>query len=150
DAGSVVTCRFIHRFDTSGVHTLRVSAVNVTPADWNLSNNSLDGSIAIGGERPIQYQVQAQETSWVFVHHIDAWANWPSGPQDLLVDERQVGWQQSRTFDGSFDGRLNFPIASLDMVDSTDGNIITSEHFTNLDAANSWGDDTNGGACAFF
>ena len=150
DAGGVVTCRFIHRFDAAGMHTLRVSAVNVTPADWNLSNNELDGSISIGGEKQIQYQVQAQESSWVFMRHIDAWANGTSTPRDLVVDESQHGWSQSRSFSGSFDGRLSFPIASLDMVDSTDGTIITATHLTNLDAANTWGDDVNGGACAFF
>jgi hypothetical protein len=47
DAAGTVTCQFSHVFTETGSHTIRVSATNVTPGDWDLSNNSASTSIEV-------------------------------------------------------------------------------------------------------
>lgn len=47
DAGSHAVCMFSHVFAQTGTHTLEVSAEDVTPGDWDLSNNSATRPIAI-------------------------------------------------------------------------------------------------------
>lgn len=47
DAGDSVSCAFSYRFATAGTHNIEVVAANVTPADWDTSNNSATGSINI-------------------------------------------------------------------------------------------------------
>ena len=47
DAAGSVTCLFSYKFASTGNHTIQVSASNVVPADWDSSNNSSSGSIAI-------------------------------------------------------------------------------------------------------
>jgi hypothetical protein len=47
DAGGVVSCAFVHAFDNAGTYTVQVAATNVTPADWDMSNNSASTSITI-------------------------------------------------------------------------------------------------------
>ena len=149
DAGGVVSCRFITRIDQAGTHALKVTAANVVPTDANLANNSMESSIQIGGDRPIAYQVQASEVAHAYVHHIDAWATYPSATQDLLVDETQNDWSQSRTFNGTMPIAVQFPLTSFDVADATDGSAITSMHGEAIDAASTWGDAQQGGACGY-
>jgi len=47
DAGDVVSCQFTHMFTTTGPHTVAISATNVDPGDWDLSNNSSSMPITI-------------------------------------------------------------------------------------------------------
>lgn len=47
DAGDAVTCAFRHTFTSVGTHDLSVTATNVVPADWDMANNSVAGTIAI-------------------------------------------------------------------------------------------------------
>jgi hypothetical protein len=152
DAGSSVTCRFIHSFATTGTHSLRVTAANVTPADWDLSNNSMDGSIDItsgGGSSSMRYQVTASETAHAYVHHIDAWATYPAPMPDLVVDETQNDWSQSRTFNASIQGAVQFPLTAFDLADSTSGTPLLAMHADNIDASSTWGTPASGGACAY-
>ena len=47
DAGGGVSCAFTHTFDTTGSHTIQVTAANVVPADWDTGNNSASGIINV-------------------------------------------------------------------------------------------------------
>lgn len=47
DAGGSVSCAFSYTFKSVGNHTVQVTASNVTPADWDTSNNSASGTINI-------------------------------------------------------------------------------------------------------
>lgn len=47
DAGDAVTCAFVTTFGTTGTKHLTITAANVRPADWDDSNNSVDGTIEI-------------------------------------------------------------------------------------------------------
>ena len=152
DAGGTVSCRFIHNFGTTGTHSLRVTAANVTPADGDLANNSMDGSIDItqpSGTTNMAYQVTASEVAHAYVHHIDAWAVYPSPSPDLVVDETQNDWSQSRTFNASFNAVVQFPLTAFDLADASDGTALQAMHADNIDVASTWGDASSGGACAY-
>lgn len=47
DAADTVTCAFSHAFSKPGTYTVAVSARNVTPGDWDASNNQAQTSITI-------------------------------------------------------------------------------------------------------
>jgi len=47
DAGSAITCAFMHAFANTGNHTIQVTAANVAPADWDTENNSASGTINV-------------------------------------------------------------------------------------------------------
>ena len=47
DAGGVVSCAFAHTFSTAGTYAVQVAATNVSPSDWDSSNNSASTSITI-------------------------------------------------------------------------------------------------------
>ena len=50
DAGGTITCAFAHTFEAPGSYSVSVSATNVNPGDWDLSNNSASTSITIQSE----------------------------------------------------------------------------------------------------
>lgn len=47
DAAGSVSCAFVYMFNETGGHTIQVTATNVTPGDWDTSNNSSSGTIDI-------------------------------------------------------------------------------------------------------
>lgn len=47
DAGGVVSCAFAHTFDIAGTYAVQVAATNVSPSDWDATNNSANTSITI-------------------------------------------------------------------------------------------------------
>lgn len=47
DAGDVVTCAFTHIFETVGTKQLRVEVAGVVPGDFDLGNNSANGSVQV-------------------------------------------------------------------------------------------------------
>jgi hypothetical protein len=66
DAGDSVTCGFDYAFTSTGEKTLQVSLEAVSPGDWDESNNSVSGSIAIvSAAQPIpEWIAQSLERSW--------------------------------------------------------------------------------------
>jgi hypothetical protein len=47
DAAGSVSCAFVYTFNAMGSHTIQVTAANVSPGDWDTSNNSSSGTIDI-------------------------------------------------------------------------------------------------------
>lgn len=47
DAGGSVSVMFSYKFTGTGTHSIQVTAANVTPADWDTSNNSASASISV-------------------------------------------------------------------------------------------------------
>jgi hypothetical protein len=50
DAADVVTCHFSHTFAATGQHALRVDVGNVTPGDYDMSNNSGNAMVEVASE----------------------------------------------------------------------------------------------------
>jgi hypothetical protein len=47
DAAGSVSCAFVYTFNSTGSHTIQVTAANVVPGDWDTNNNSSSGTIDI-------------------------------------------------------------------------------------------------------
>ncbi|HEX8905297.1 MAG TPA: hypothetical protein VF771_10670, partial [Longimicrobiaceae bacterium] len=53
DAGDAVGCAFSHTFTTPGTKLLRVEVANVSPGDFEPSNNAASGTIDVADENPL-------------------------------------------------------------------------------------------------
>jgi hypothetical protein len=113
-AGSNVTCTFSHTFSTAGPHQLTVSAINVVPGDFNLSNNSAEGSIEILSPASgfLSYSAYAYEIQMTSLYNLS------SPPSSMKVTSER--YDNGATFIG-YIGALDFQTAKASV-----------KHFTGL------------------
>ena len=62
DAGGAVSCAFTHVFASAGTKRVRVEAANVSPADFDLSNNAAEATVQVtGGGSDFNYTATAED-----------------------------------------------------------------------------------------
>jgi hypothetical protein len=80
NAGGEIGCGFSHRFAETGTKTITVRATNVSPGDWDLSNNALSSSIVVKAPQPPDV---ANDFTWTA--SVD-------GSRDVRSFYRTAGW----------------------------------------------------------
>ncbi|HVG44400.1 MAG TPA: hypothetical protein VM890_06695 [Longimicrobium sp.] len=62
DAGGAVTCAFTYVFPSAGTRRVRVEAANVSPGDFDLTNNAAEATVQVtGGGSDFNYSAQAED-----------------------------------------------------------------------------------------
>ena len=62
DAGGSVSCAFTYVFASAGTKRVRVEAANVSPGDFDLSNNAAEATVQVtGGGSDFNYSAQAED-----------------------------------------------------------------------------------------
>lgn len=80
DAGGAVSCAFVHSFTATGSHTVQVTAANVVPGDWDVSNNSASGAITITNPGTAEHAaVSFGDTNGIFSQSSDSYEIWSLG-----------------------------------------------------------------------
>ncbi len=74
DAGGLVSCAFVHAFPTAGTYRVEVRAENVTPGDYDESNNARSATLDVG---PNAFAYRVDEYTLVTItrnHYSGFWA----------------------------------------------------------------------------
>jgi hypothetical protein len=144
DASSVVTCRFAYNFTTTGTHSVAARVQNITPGDFDPSNNQVSGSIVVENPAQIFYSVTVHEETDNMNSIIDTYASGASTVPDQHVAMPMTLAFQSRHFSGSIPSAVKLPLAALSYSDSSDGKALNSLSYTNVNAdAGCLSDDPN-------
>jgi hypothetical protein len=61
DAGGAVSCAFTHVFASAGASRVRVEAANVSPADWDPSDNADEATVQVTGGSDFSYTALAED-----------------------------------------------------------------------------------------
>jgi hypothetical protein len=140
DANSSVTCWLTYKFTSSGKHTVTVRAANVTPRDFDPSNNEMSGDILVSDPAVIFYTASVVD----FVDTQDSISDTYLSPSSTTPDQHAKTTQtmqiQNRMFSGWIPSAVKLPLARLVYSDSSDGSALSSLTYTNVaaaDAANS-------------
>lgn len=151
DAGDEVDCKFAARFSALGVHQLRAAIENVTPADWDLTNNTRTAQITIVA-RPIQMGYHAEALQHTADDHslYEYWYAAPSVGYSTYYQKTVASHaveQYSRIYAWA-DAPITFPVERAEIAQSTDGVAIEGHVFTALAATSSFGTAADGGQCS--
>ena len=114
DAGDKVSCAFTHQFNQTGQHTITVSAANVVPSDWDLSNNSASAPIQIVAlSAPFYYSASIWEETLNDSWHDESHYYYVNGVygDDWFNDSSNVGTYESAWISGWSPAGLAFPLA---------------------------------------
>jgi hypothetical protein len=141
DAGSTGTCRLTYKFDGSGNHTVAVRAQNVTPGDFDGSNNQISGRIVVEDPAQIFYSASVDEVTDVFDQITDTYASASSTSPDQHVKTTFTTSFQGRLFNGSIPAPVKWPLARIGYSDTSDGRSLSSLNVTNVSA------DANASGC---
>lgn len=150
DSGSEVTCLFTHRFSAAGTHTIRVSIANVVPGDYDMANNAAEKSIVVVPNTvPLHYSASVSSSRWRSSVQTDSYFQRSFGGL-TTVDELSFVWVQdvrhaSAWLDGWSPSGVTFPL-EVALSQASDGTIVDSHAFGNLQADDIWGDSNLGGA----
>ena len=80
DAGGSVSCLFVYKFTSAGTHTVQVTAANVAPGDWDVSNNSASGTISITSPGTAEHaSATFGDSNGVFSQNSDTYEVWSGG-----------------------------------------------------------------------
>ena len=144
DAGDAVTCQFRQTFTTLGTKQIEVSVTNVTPADYDTTNNSKTATIEIVNPHvavPVWYDVMANDfTEDVVSHNTDhqqfdsydpAYSNWVYDADNYSRNHQHNIYLQA---DMNSSVTLTFPV-TLESSLTNDGQLFSFPSFT-IDAPN--------------
>lgn len=152
DAAGSVNCAFETLFATLGAHTVTVSASNVVPSDWDLSNNSAETTIEIVD--PVVHLTTrgyASTESWKY-----GWSDSYSGP--VWNEGTASGYNgQASSVDiesYTYDQGVQFPISAFSVSLLADGNPIALPALGvfipwNGECENDPGPGTNAQVCSY-
>ena len=143
DAGDVVSCAFTVTFTTVGNHALDVRAENVSPADYNRSNNAAPASVQVIAPSTsptapaARYYASASDlvftvrdsfmTRWTFV---------PSGQlfQLIVSDRDDSGRMQEAAFNATIGTAVSFPLTRVELAQASGGRLLHSVRYDDLAA----------------
>jgi hypothetical protein len=134
DAGSPVTCRLTYTFKVVGKHTVKVVAQNVHPGDYDLSNNSMEGSILIQSPTTLFYSADTFDSTSTDLYATDDYYSAASTVPDHHLDTKSVSWVQGRYFSGHLPVAIGLPLKKLSYTDSSDGVALSTFSFTDVSA----------------
>lgn len=140
DAGDVVSCVFTHTFSTPGNKRVEVRIAHVTPADADPTNNAARTHISVVQPDPanpgarftysadirdvVFQQADSFSTTWTF----------PSGA--LFLQQTSAfsssGTEQSALVNGTISTQLAFPIARIDVAQTSGGKLLHAARYDNV------------------
>lgn len=91
DAGSMVTCAFLHAFPTAGPHALRVRLAGAEPADDDPANDTATTTITVTAEVAMRHDAVATSDSSRYrdsTHSFFRGGSGMTGPRYLLTEDR--------------------------------------------------------------
>ncbi len=145
DAGSSVSCAFAPTFGTPGPHVLVVRADNVSPRDYDPSNNSATltlpvlaalelGMLPPGYLPAFVFGAQASDVQGSYADSTWTYDYDPSGaPLDSLVaDTSDTGRLQSSAFYGTVYNEVAFPLAQWTLGQSSGGASLDTLNAVNV------------------
>lgn len=133
DAGGTVSCVFTHKFTSAGSKQLEVKVERAAPGDYDVSNNSVSGSVQVGPfSSDLNYNVQVFDMDEDYRSHIFE-RRFFNG---VLQSEREEdfssrGWRQAANFYGWTGRMITFPI-SISHNETNDGASVFSNSYSNL------------------
>jgi len=134
DAGDAVSCAFLHTFAAVGDHLLRVAAEGVTPADFDPSNNSADGTIHVAARRavPLSYYASAEDYREVSAQLDSAWTIYDDGRRTL--NEQRLTTTtgiQTGQINGSTPHGISLAATQIRVSQATGGVVVHSGSWAN-------------------
>ncbi len=145
DAGDLVTCAFTHTFDSPGTRTIKVTAADVVPWDWDLENNEATETILVlrPEENFTRIAANATAADVIYAHHdvsssrneYGAYAN----GTDYETNYYNRTNEQTTTYFANLDRAIAFPITRISLAQSTDGTLIDSATFDDFRPTTSYG-----------
>lgn len=146
DAGDVVSCAFTYTFPAAGSYTVAVELDNITPdpssgtkASQTTTVTARAPAVLTGPSGPIAVSYSASVRSGTFAS-VDSFATtWTArSTGQLFYEARSVnsenGTDQAAVLSGSINAPVTFPLAGLELRQSTAGRLVHSAAFTNLAA----------------
>jgi hypothetical protein len=134
DATGTVSCVFTHTFTSSGTKQLEVKAEATTPGDYDISNNSVSGSVVIGSAVPseLNYNLQIVDGDDDYRAHIYE-RRYFNGVLETEHEEDASarGWQQLISFYGWTGRMISFPI-TISHQETNDGALAFSNTHSEL------------------
>jgi hypothetical protein len=145
DAGGTVSCVFTHTFSSAGTKQLSVKTEGARPGDYDVSNDTVVGSIEIGqvSGSELNYNVQVVDVDDDYQSHLHE-KRYLNG---ILQSERDEnfstnGWRQSVNFYGWTGRMVSFPL-NVSHQETNDGDPVVGTSYANL-TPTSVIDSTNG------
>jgi hypothetical protein len=136
DSNSAVTCRLTYKFASAGKHSVAVRVANVTPGDFDLSNNQMSGDIVVDDPAQIFYTASVVDVVDVMDTVESKYASAASGSTPDQYTKTTITSQiQNRIFSGSIPVAVKLPLARIGYSDSSDGNALSSLNYTNVAAS---------------
>ncbi len=145
DAGDVVSCAFTYTFPTTGRHEVQVHLDGTSPADDNASNNSKEGILNVAAAASVAtapvvtFDGSIQSGTFASVDSFrTVWTDPTNG--FLFLDahdyETQSGSTQSAMLSGVIGSRLTFPLASIDLSQTTGGRVLAQASYSSVPTDN--------------
>ena len=134
DAAGVVSCVFTHTFNSVGTKQLEVKAEGITPGDYDVSNNSVAGTIDIASATPAELNYNFQVMDGDDNYHAHTYDK--RYLNSVLESEREEdftsqGWQQLISFYCWTGRMISFPI-SISHQETNDGAPVFNNLYSNL------------------
>ncbi len=127
NAAGSAACSFGYTFTAAGQHTLTVSALNVRPGDYDLTNNSLSQQITITQPFFAHYDATASEQIDFSELVIDTYLLASNTvPDQHLVRPRQTTVSQLRSFMGTLPADANPNVFHVAFQDFSGGQALSS------------------------
>jgi hypothetical protein len=133
DAGKAHTCKLQHTFTTAGQHTLTVRAQNVSPGDYDDTNNSLPRTITITQPFFAHYGASASEETNVNNTTTDTYLSASSSLPDKHDVLNVTAVTQKRSFTGTLPQGANPTVMRVKFEDSSGGQKLSSFDIDNVE-----------------
>lgn len=152
DAGDLVSCAFSYQFTTVGSHEIKVTAANVNPGDYDLTNNSATASIEIvSPETKLNYYMSAWEEKWYRSYKSYGQYSYSDGTYGQFQDwgyENLESYEQSGMYMSAWgNSAASFPL-QLTTKESSDGSLLATRDITIASPDWSYNDGYSSQACA--
>ncbi len=142
DAGDVVSCAFTYAFGTVGSHLVQVRLDNVTPSDDNAANNSASETVTVvapasvvAGGTSVSFDASVRSGTFTSIDSFRTLWTFPSTGA-LFLDARNVtsssGSDQSAMISGIIGARLVFPLARIELRQSSGSSLLDNAAYTNV------------------
>lgn len=143
DAGDLVSCAFTATFGAVGTRELRVRVVDVTPADFDPTNNAAMGSVqvlavsAVVGAPGVSYGADVNDLTFTVADSFSTrWTFVPSGQLLLEVrsDHDSSGRMQTALFSATIAVPVSFPLARIELSQASGGRLLHTARWDGLAA----------------
>ncbi|MCM2323777.1 MAG: hypothetical protein NDJ90_11010 [Oligoflexia bacterium] len=158
DAGGFVSCAFTKVFTTAGARQLQVKVEETVPADYDVANNAVSGSVEIvAAGTPIPYTALVDDYAFTFHQKSEGFDLYNDGSFDSNSAYSYVtdnsGWEQRVLLTAeSFGHSAGFPLSSIMIVEKNDGAVVNTVNHNALPADYTYdlmvGTDRVVGGCA--